>query len=61
MYYDLQVLSPGRSLQLADDPGDEAPVVVHHVRLLLLNLHQVVQALSLGPEDLLVNLKLSQC
>ena len=61
MYYDLQVLSPGRSLQLADDPGDEAPVVVHHVRLLLLNLHQVVEGLRLGAEDLLIYLKERSC
>ena len=56
----LQVLSPSRSLQLPDDPGDEAPVVVDHVRLLFLNLHQVVEGLSLRAEDLLVNLKMKR-
>ena len=57
----LQVLSPSCSLQLPDDPGDEAPVVVDHVRLLLLNLHQVVEGLSLRAEDLLVDLKMKSC
>ena len=55
----LQVLSPGCPLQLPDDPGDEAPVVVDHVLLLLLYLHQVVEGLSLRAEDLLVYLKIN--
>ena len=51
-----QVLGPGCPLQLADDAGDDSPVVVDSLRLLPLCLHQVVEGLRLRPKNLLVNL-----